>query len=207
MEAKFGNVNIPIGELRDKNKKRKKELIMRDYSAEAAEIVAKALTSDKEACEKAGLDLTNKESVVNFDWGYTLLGDSLLVKPLPMSGLYAADGAKSSDKYIVLETGMDLARPIQKGDIVSIGHPADPRPSVSNIKLKGIALNEVTAYSVSAVFISKEEYEDRKRLKQLNDMLENSVIEEEYFKIMDNIKNPSKEVEFKAVSTDAEMQS
>jgi hypothetical protein len=190
MYAKFGNVNIPIGELRDKAKKRKKEPIMRDYTAEAAEIVSRALTTDKDAMDKLGLDLGNKQSVIDFDWGYTLLGDSLLVKPLPTSGLYAVDGQKSSDKYIVLEVGMEIGKPIQKGDIISVGHPADPRPMSSSIKLKGIAVNEITSYSVGAIFISKDEYVERKHLRQLNDMLENSLIEEEYFKIVDEIKNP-----------------
>lgn len=156
-----GDVNFRV----PKQTRRKwKEPKHRLYTQEAADAIATMLTKEYEDEKAKGFDVKDRETIMKFQTGYCPTGDIILVRRLSESKLIEIDGGRadtSKDKFIVVETSPEVARPIIKGDVISLGTPNSPVISSKNMILKGIKLIEVSSYDIGGIFISKDEYYER----------------------------------------------
>lgn len=143
-----------------KGKKRKKEPIMRPYSSEAAEIVSKMITNEQDTEKELGFDIQNRDSIVNFEFDYTPIGDNILVKKLKSSTIITADGADTG-KFMVVMVSPEVSRPVYPGDIINLGGPHMPQVPFASKKIKGIALLECSCFAIGGMYITQDEYRER----------------------------------------------
>lgn len=146
-------------------RKKTKKVIMPNYSEEAAQIVAKMLTSDYEDEKALGFDIKDIKTIINFELDYTPLHQLVLVKQVQESAIIGVNGSITS-KYVVVEVSPDIQMNLRKGDIVVIGGVNVPQAASMKRKIKGINLIEVDAFSISGIYCKIEDYLNRKPVYQ-----------------------------------------
>ncbi len=151
-----------------KGKKRTKEVVMREYSSEAAEMVAKLITREYDKEKALGFDPKDRQSIIDYKFEYTPVGDNILVKMFSNSDVLVSETNTDTGKYIVVMVGPEVARPIRPGDIVNLGGAHMPSVAMGKKIIKGIKLTECSCFAVGGIYISIEEYHERiNEFKQL----------------------------------------
>lgn len=149
---------------------------MPNYSEEAAQIVAKMLTSEYEDEKALGFDIKDMKTVINYEFDYTPLHQLVLVKQVQESAIIGVNGSITS-KYVVVEVSPDVQMNLRKGDIVVIGGVNVPQAASMKRKIKGISLIEVDAYSISGIYCKIEDYLNRESAYQDEAVTETFLIE------------------------------
>jgi hypothetical protein len=113
----------------------------------------------------AGFDVKDINSVMAFDPGFTPIGNTVLLKQIPTEiksagNLSIIDNSLEGKLFYVITTGL-LVRNLHKGDIVTLS--ATVSGGVSSVRkiFKKVTLWEVDYYSISGIFMAKEELEER----------------------------------------------
>ena len=111
---------------------------------------------------RKGLDITDYESVMNFNIGYIPLQNSVIVKEIPKDlisdsdSILAIDNSQSAAKYYVFAVS-SVVQELKKGDIVALGDPqGGPTVPVSKKMFKGIMFYSVPSYYVQGIVTNDE---------------------------------------------------
>lgn len=144
-----------------KGKKRTKEVVMRNYSSEAAEMVAKLITREYDKEKALGFDPKDRQSMIDYKFEYTPIGDNILVKQFSISEVLVSETNVSTGKYIVVVVGPEVSRPIRPGDIVNLGGAHMPNVAMGRMTLNGIKLIECSCFAIGGIYIPIDEYHER----------------------------------------------
>ena len=113
-----------------------------------------------------GFDISDINSVLAFETGYTPIGNSIILKEIPKevveeeNKLIVMDLSNTSKKYYVITPGL-MVTTLEKGDIVNLGNFTGEGVKVINKTFKGITFVEAEYYSITGVYHPLIEMKER----------------------------------------------
>jgi hypothetical protein len=139
---------------------------MEDLESMASNIYAKAIDGIEEEYIKdkeAGLDINDYNSIMEFEVGYTPVGDTLLVKFIKeeqkMGSIILLDNKtnEKDKKAIVIAPGLYVTS-LCKGDVIIMKASSHTNPFPPSYKriIKGITFEEIPFEGVSGVFHDRD---------------------------------------------------